>query len=210
MNVLEIRHLRRGFSGRAVVDDVSLTLRPGDRTALLGPNGSGKSTVLRCAAGSILPNAGSITVHGHASGSIAARMKTGVSFAQERAFYLRLSGHENLLIFSRLRHGRESEAVAQVHALEEELGIRDIARERADRCSSGMLQQLSFARALLGSPRLLLLDEPTRSLDAAAVERLWSALEDRPEMSVLMATHSDEDIARCDQRLEMGLRDAQG
>jgi ABC-type multidrug transport system ATPase subunit len=65
-----------------------------------------------------------------------------------------------------------------------------------------MLQQLALARALLAQPRLLLLDEPTRSLDAAAAERLWSALESRP-CAVLMATHRPEDVEHCGGRVEL-------
>jgi ABC-type multidrug transport system ATPase subunit len=73
-----------------------------------------------------------------------------------------------------------------------------------DRCSTGMLQQVSFARALLGNPRLLLLDEPTRSLDLDAVERLWTALDRRPETAVLIATHRPDDLDRCTSRLDVG------
>jgi ABC-type multidrug transport system ATPase subunit len=66
-----------------------------------------------------------------------------------------------------------------------------------------MVQQLSFARALLGDPRLLLLDEPTRSMDAAAVTRFWSALDRRPSVAVILASHHGEDLDRCDERIDL-------
>ena len=66
-----------------------------------------------------------------------------------------------------------------------------------------MLQQLSFARALLGDPRLLVLDEPTRSLDADAVERLWAALDRRPDGAVLIATHRQDDLDRCTSQIDV-------
>jgi ABC-type multidrug transport system ATPase subunit len=116
---------------------------------------------------------------------------------------LRLTGRANLRFFSRLRIASLRAAYAQVDALEEELDLRDIAAERCDRCSMGMMQQLAFARALLGSPNLLLLDEPTRSLDEAATERLWGALDRRPQLSVLIATHREDDIRRCHSQLEL-------
>ena len=67
-----------------------------------------------------------------------------------------------------------------------------------------MLQQLALARAFLGDPEVLLLDEPTRSLDAEAVARLWTALEARPTTAVLLATHRGEDVERCDRRFDLG------
>ena len=77
-----------------------------------------------------------------------------------------------------------------------ELELTEIAAQRCDRCSSGQLQQLSLARALLGEPALLLLDEPTRSLDADARERFWGALERRPHACVICATHVQADLDR--------------
>lgn len=117
--------------------------------------------------------------------------------SQERSFYLRLSGRANLLFFAQARGFGRGEARRMADALEEELEISHILDERTDRCSTGMMQQLTFARALLGGPGLLLLDEPTRSLDSAAVERLWGAIDRRPEAAVLIATHSNEDLNRC-------------
>jgi ABC-type multidrug transport system ATPase subunit len=139
-----------------------------------------------------------VTVGGHSAGSTPAKRLVGASLSQERSFYLRLSGRENLRLYARLRGGGRRAAARAVAALEEELELSEIASERADRCSTGMLQQLGFARALLGDPRLLLLDEPTRSLDDRAVERLWAAIERRPAVAALVATHRHDDIARCE------------
>lgn len=91
----------------------------------------------------------------------------------DRSVYLCLTGAENLLLFGRLR-GMSRAAAA---ALGEELELGEILGTRADRCSSGMLQQLGFARSLLGEPPLLLLDEPMGSLDDDARSRIWTALE---------------------------------
>jgi ABC-type molybdenum transport system ATPase subunit/photorepair protein PhrA len=66
-----------------------------------------------------------------------------------------------------------------------------------------MIQQLAFARALIGAPRILLLDEPTRSLDAQATERLWRAVEARPHLALLIATHREDDVARCHSRIDL-------
>jgi ABC-type multidrug transport system ATPase subunit len=89
-----------------------------------------------------------------------------------------------------------------VQEVEEELALETIASERINRASSGMIQQVALARALLGDPALVLLDEPTRSLDAEARERLWQALERRTRTCVVMATHLDEDVKRCGRRVD--------
>jgi ABC-type multidrug transport system ATPase subunit len=203
-NVLRIEELGRRFGDHEVVRSLDLVLERGERVALRGSNGSGKTTVLRCIAGTVTPTGGSISIGGHPAGSLEARRLVGASFSQERSFYLRLSGRENLLFFARLRLPNKREAVRLVQALEEELELEEITRERVNRCSTGMIQQLAVARALLGDPRLLLLDEPTRSLDHDAVERLWSALDRRRErLALVIATHRPEDAARCERRIEL-------
>jgi ABC-2 type transport system ATP-binding protein len=201
-SVLSIDRLSRRFGSHVVVQELDLSLEEGERVAFWGPNGSGKSTVLRCVAGTLLPSEGAVHVCGHQAGTLEARALVGASLSQERSFDMRLTGHGNLLFFARLRFGSERDAARRVDAVEEELDLRDIAAERVNRASSGMIQQVALARALLGDPALVLLDEPTRSLDADARERLWHALEGRERTSVVMATHLDEDVKRCGRRVD--------
>jgi ABC-2 type transport system ATP-binding protein len=202
---LLVSELNRRFGDREVVRRLNVALRPGERIALRGPNGSGKSTVLRCLSGTLSLTAGSATVGGHPVGSLASRRLIGLSLAQERSFYMRLSGRTNLTFFARARGYGKKPSERIVSELEEELELSGILAERADRCSTGMIQQLSFARALLGDPPLLLLDEPTRSLDGDALQRLWGALDRRPRVAVLIATHLDDDVTHCDAQLELPL-----
>jgi ABC-type multidrug transport system ATPase subunit len=200
---LEIRGLRRSFGGAVVLDHLDLELGSGERVALRGPNGSGKTTLLRCIAGTLAPTEGQVRVGGHRAGSRPACAQLGASLSQERSFYLRLTGGENLLFFARVRGLVRGQAEAAVAALVEELELAGIAARRVDRCSTGMVQQLAFARSLLGEPRLLLLDEPTRSLDQGAVGRLWGAVERRPQLALLIATHRADDAARCGRELDL-------
>jgi ABC-2 type transport system ATP-binding protein len=203
MPILAIEGLSRTFGAREVLTDFNLTLESGERVALRGPNGSGKTTILRCIAGTLEPTSGSVSIAAHRAGSMEARCLIGSSLSQERSFYLRLSGRSNLLFFARVRGLTDRESARRVQELEEELELTDILAERVDRCSTGMVQQLSLARALLGHSPLLLLDEPTRSLDAAATGRMWAALDRRPDAAVLMATHLDDDVYRCDRQVEL-------
>jgi ABC-type multidrug transport system ATPase subunit len=203
--VLSVEGLTRRFAGRDVVRGLDFELRAGDRVALCGPNGSGKSTILRCCAGTVTPTLGRITVLGQAAGSIQARKLVGVSLSQERSFYLRLSGRNNLLFFAGVRGLGRRSARRIVADLEDELELEEILAKRVDRCSTGMIQQLAFARALIGDPALLLLDEPTRSLDRDALGRVWAAIDRRPGTALLIATHNEEDVERCQQHLGLSL-----
>jgi ABC-type multidrug transport system ATPase subunit len=200
---LSIESLGRRFDDRTVVTALDLTLAPGERVALTGANGSGKSTVLRCVAGALSPTTGQIHVDGHPSGSLPARAALGASFTQDRSFYLRLSGRRNLAFFARVRVGSARRADRMVDEVIDDLELGVIASERVDRCSTGMVQQLGLARALLANPKLLILDEPTRSMDEAAVERLWGAVSRRPRMALLIATHRNDDLDRCHAQVDL-------
>jgi ABC-2 type transport system ATP-binding protein len=202
-SILSVHGLTRSFGDQVVVRDLDLRVGPGERVALRGPNGSGKTTILRCITGALIPTAGEVRVGGHEAGSQAASRALGASLSQDRSFYLRLTGHENLLFFAQLRHRSGIDALAQVRALEQELEIEQIAAKRLDSCSTGMLQQVGLARALLGAPRLFVLDEPTRSLDQDAKGRLWAALDRRPETAVVIATHLPDDLDHCSGHVDL-------
>jgi ABC-type multidrug transport system ATPase subunit len=204
--ILEINALNHRFGEHVVLADVGLEASAGARIAIMGPNGSGKTTLLRCIAGTVTATAGSIRVGGHQAGSIDARRLTGASLSQERSFYLRLSGRENLLLFARLNGLGKRAAGERVDVLADELELSDLLAQRADRCSSGQLQQLAFARALVGNPELVLLDEPTRSLDIEARARLWAALARRPLVAAVIATHLDEDVGHVTSLVELSGR----
>lgn len=191
--VLEIQGLERRFGDDVVIRGLDLSLHRGERLIVRGPNGSGKTTLLRCIAGVLTPTAGRITIAGHHAGSLRARLSLGASLSQERSFYLRLTGRDNLLFFARLRLTSKREAATAVRDLENELELASILDHRMSACSTGMIQQVALARALIADPALLVLDEPTRSLDDDAAARLWAALERRPQCAALVASHRHDD-----------------
>jgi ABC-type multidrug transport system ATPase subunit len=202
--LLQVDRLSRRFGALEVVRDLDVVLQPGQRLALTGHNGAGKSTVLRCIAGVVSPTSGSITIAGHQAGSRAARALTGGAMTHERAFYMRLTARDNLETFARLRGLGPDDARRDVAALVDELELERIIERRMDRCSTGMIQQCAFARSLLGSPRLLLLDEPTRSLDSDARDRLWAAIDRRADVGLVIASHREDDIERCAEVIALG------
>lgn len=202
-SVLEVRALEKAFGHKQVLRDIEVRLCAGERLGLSGPNGSGKTTLLRCVAGTVTPDGGTVTVAGYPGGSAAARSLTGGALAHEKSFYQRLSGRQNLLFYATLRTKSDRAARREVDELVDELQLTPFIRERVDRYSSGMIQQLVVARALLSGPVLLLLDEPTRSLDADAVTRLWGALDRRSDACVVIASHRDSDLDRCSLRIDL-------
>jgi ABC-type multidrug transport system ATPase subunit len=194
--VAELTGVSRRFGARVVLDGFDLRIAAGERVGVAGPNGAGKTTLLRCLAGTLGLSAGEIRVAGNPVGSLAARRATGVSLAHERSFYERLSARENLRIFARLR-ARPKAAERAVDGVLDELELAPLGPSAAGELSAGQQAQFGLARALLGDPVLILLDETTRSLDDDARERLWSALERRPHAGAMIASHRHEDLDRC-------------
>ncbi|WP_320064763.1 ABC transporter ATP-binding protein [Micromonospora sp. RTGN7] len=203
--MLRLTGVGRAFGRRPIFSGLDLEVPAGARLLLSGGNGSGKTTLLRCLAGTLALSAGRALVAGWPAGSRAARLLTGVALAPEQGLYGRLSGHDNLMLVARMRLPAR-EAAGAVTRLEEEFDIADYARVPAYRCSAGMRARVSIARALLGDPPVVLLDEPGRSLDAGARELLWAALARRPETTCVLASHLAEDRERCHRTLAMPVR----
>jgi ABC-type multidrug transport system ATPase subunit len=131
-----------------------------------------------------------------------------VCLGQERAFYGRLSGRENLLLAARLRM-RPGSAAPAVAAICDELALGSFAERPVERCSSGMRARLAVARALLGHPQVVLLDEPTRSLDDPAASLVCTALDRRPDLTVILASPRRDDLAWCSRVIDLTLVAAQ-
>jgi len=152
---------------------VSFSVEPGDAVALIGENGAGKSTLLRVLATLILPSRGQAEISGCdvVSDGAGARKQLGYYTSGDEGFYGRLTGRENLRLFATMNNLMRREASRRIDELAELLGMDEILERQSRTYSTGMLQRLGLARSLLHAPAVLLLDEPTRSLDPlAAVE----------------------------------------
>ena len=189
-----------GRSERAtVVNDVSFDVQQGEFFGLLGANGAGKTTLFRILAARLLPDAGTAIVAGTDVVRDPARTRSLLTpvVTDERSLHWRLSARENLELFAALFGLRGSAATARVDYLLRSVELDDTGDKMVGTFSSGMKQRLLIARALLGQPRVLLLDEPTRSLDPISARRFRQFLKDeitgRQGCTVLLATHSAEE-----------------
>ena len=200
--LLEIAHFRSP-KRLEVIDGVYLQVEAGAIVCLMGPNGSGKTTLLRLAAGVLLPDAGRVRVlRRDPATSAPARYSIGFLSSSERSFYWRLTAKRNLRFWGSLQglHGSRLErAVEEAAALAE---CREVLDRRFENISTGMRQRVGLARAVLHEPAVLLLDEPTRSMDAEAAESFYTVIRRLVERgtAVLMSTHSASEAARLGRR----------
>ena len=185
---------------------MSCEVRTGEFFGLLGPNGAGKTTLLKMLSTLILPDEGSASVHGHdvlGDGAAVRRLLIPV-LADERSLNWRLSAEENLRLFAVLYGLRGAAVDRRVGEVLVAVELADTGEKMVGQFSSGMKQRLLIARALLPEPSVLILDEPTRSLDPISARRfrrfLREELVGRQGCTVLLATHSSEEaLELCDR-----------
>lgn len=189
-----------------VVSDVSFHADAGEFLGLLGPNGAGKTTLLKMLSTLIVPDGGAATVDGLDVVRDAAAVRELVSpcLAMERSLYYRLTARQNLEVYADLQGVGRSQRADRVEEVLRAVSLSDTGNKLTGQFSSGMLQRLLIARALLTRPRLLLLDEPTRSLDPISAREFRTFL--REELSrqrgcaVILATHNAEEAFElCDR-----------
>jgi ABC-2 type transport system ATP-binding protein len=185
------------------LDAVSLSAKAGEILVVLGPNGSGKTTLLKLIATILLPNSGRVQVAGRDTqqDGRAVRRAVGFGVATERSFFPRLTARENLDFFASMDNVPRPQRGERIEGALAAAELADAGDTLVMKFSSGMYQRLGIARALLKQPSVLLLDEPSRSLDPGAAVHLWGLLRQTAACgcTVLLATHSfDEAVAAGD------------
>ncbi|CAA9363518.1 MAG: Efflux ABC transporter, ATP-binding protein [uncultured Nocardioidaceae bacterium] len=199
-NAVRVDRLRVTRGGTTAVDDVSFTARTGEVTGLLGPSGSGKSSLLRAVVGVQVVAGGIVEVLGRPAGSRELRHRIGY-VTQAPSVYDDLTVTENVRFFARVL-GLGPQAVDEV------VGAVDLGRHRDSRVarlSGGERSRVSLAVALLGTPDLLVLDEPTVGLDPVLRLDLWALFHRlaREGAAVVVSSHVMDEAQRCDRLLLM-------
>lgn len=189
-SIIETYHLSKKYGGALRVNDLSLRVPEGCIYGFLGPNGAGKSTTLKMILGLVRPTGGDISVFGT---SLTRRHRLSIlkqvgSLIESPSYYGHLTGEENLRIVQTMR-GVPAQNIQEVLEI---VRLSDQKNKRVAHYSLGMKQRLGLAAALLGYPRLLILDEPTNGLDPAGIQEMRELIKELPKrfgMTVLVSSH---------------------
>ncbi|MFD8492456.1 ABC transporter ATP-binding protein [Amycolatopsis sp. NPDC059657] len=188
MPIVEVKNLRKSYSGTVAVDDVSFHVEPGEIFGILGTNGAGKTTTVECLLGLRHPDAGSI--------SVPAKEKIGAQL-QEAKLPEKLKVREALELYASF-YRQPADPVA----LLDQLGLTDLAERKFGKLSGGQKQRVSIALALIGDPEIAVLDELTTGLDPHARRDIWKVIEGVRErgVTILLVSHFMDEAQRlCDR-----------
>jgi ABC-2 type transport system ATP-binding protein len=202
--VLKIENLTKDYDGVRAVDHISFAVHSGRILGLLGPNGAGKSTTINTIIGILKPTSGSIEVFGKSLATSHSAIRKQINFAAVYAHMpLNLTVRQNLKIFG-LLYGVDP-LEERISSVLDEFDLRRFEKAKAGLLSSGELSRLSLAKAVINRPRLLLLDEPTASLDPSVARSIRSSIKEyvsRTQTAVLWTSHNMREIEEvCDHVL---------
>lgn len=183
--------------------NVSFEIGEGEIFGLIGKNGAGKTTLTKIIATLVQPTNGNVTVKSFDSveNDVKVRSLIGLATAEERSFYWRLTCEQNMFFFSRLYGMTDREAKLRTSQLFEQLGLTELSKRRFSDLSTGNKQRLAVARAMLPNPPVLLLDEPTRSLDPIAAANMRSLISSLKNVSILLTSHNLSEIEELCNRI---------
>lgn len=190
MQIVETRKLTKQYGASAVVNQVSLSVPEGCVYGFIGPNGAGKSTTMKMLLGLVKPSGGEIDLLGKQmkkENRLELLRQTG-SLIESPSCYGHLTGEENLRIVAELKNVPRKDIDRVLEIVE----LTDSRKRKVREYSLGMRQRLGIAQALLGSPRLLILDEPTNGLDPSGIQQMRTLIREMPERcgaTVLISSH---------------------
>ncbi|MFC0298609.1 lantibiotic protection ABC transporter ATP-binding protein [Geobacillus jurassicus] len=182
---LETYELSKAFGKQLAVDNVSMRVKKQTIYGLLGPNGAGKSTILKMLTGLLRPTKGEIMINGHPWSR--KDLKDIGALIESPALYGNLTAYENLLVYAKLLNLPNS----RIEEVLKIVGLENTGKKKVSQFSLGMKQRLGIAKALLNSPKLLILDEPTNGLDPLGIQDLRTLIQSFCEngMTIILSSH---------------------
>src|SRR6266852_1162237 len=187
------------------LEDVSFSVKKGEIFGLLGPNGAGKTTTIKTICTLLQPTSGEVRVNGHdvVKDSQRARQDLGVMLTGDRTLYWKLSGRENLEYFAALYHMNRAQAKKRIQDLLKLVGLDERKDTLVENYSTGMRIRLSFIKGILHEPPVILLDEPTMSLDPQSARLIREIIQDmrRQGHAILLTTHYMEEADQLSDRV---------
>ena len=202
--MIEVSHLTKQYGNHLAVDDVSFTVADGQICGLLGPNGAGKSTIMNILTGYLSATSGQVTVAGHPLPEEADAAKACVGYLPEQPpLYPEMTGQEYLTFAAELKGVKKAERKEQVCRAARRTGLEAVLPRLIRSLSKGYKQRVGIAQALLGSPRLIILDEPTVGLDPAQVIEIRKLIRELGRAhTVILSSHILSEVqAVCQQIL---------
>jgi len=200
--MLEIRECTKRYDGRAVVNRVSFEVQPGEIFALLGPNGAGKTTLIRMITNILRPDEGEVRFLGRPVGG---ELRQEIAYLpEERGLYRRVRTVEALAYYGELKGMGRQQARERAMELLTRVGLAEWAMKQVQALSKGMQQKVQLCTALIGDPKLMILDEPFSGLDPINVQLLEDILRERRAAgaTVLLSTHQMNKVEQqCDRAL---------
>lgn len=200
MNVLEVKNLKKIIGKREIIKDLNFTVKEGEIYGFLGPNGAGKTTTIRMLVGLIAQTSGEIKICGvDITRNKEKALKDVGAVVENPELYKYLSGRENLMQIARIRKVSKQE----VDELIKLVGLQDRIDDKVRKYSLGMKQRLGLAAALIGNPKLLILDEPTNGLDPSGIidfRNIVKSLARKNNMAVFVSSHILSEVQQlCDK-----------
>ena len=208
---LAIKNLRKVYNDNGkefiALDDVSFDIKEGEIVALLGPNGAGKTTIVSIIGGYLLPTSGQVIINGEDVIKTRSRDNIGVSFGGDLGFYGRATAKQNMSFFADLAKIPHRKQKAEIERVLDIVNLKDDMNKKVQFFSKGMKQRMHIARALLGNPQLLLLDEPTDGLDVEIATNIRNVVKNLAQsgISILLTSHMMSEVeALSDQIVLLG------
>jgi len=198
MDIIQVDNLSLKFGKQPILNTISFGFEKGKITGLLGPNGAGKSSIIKVLAGLVFPNSGEITIHKNKKISFSELRNYCGYLIDTPSFYPYLSAYQNLKLIRNL-----SDRTVNIEELLQKVGLADVGKKKVKHFSTGMKQRLAIATALLQSPEILILDEPTSSLDAKEAHLIFQVMRKLRDsgVGVIFITHFIDQVYEVSDRI---------